>query len=203
MSKHILQTPIKDEDIVDLKVGDIVYLTGTLVTCRDVAHRRVIEEKRPLPVDVRNLAILHAGPIIRQLGEDEYEMVSVGPTTSMRMEMFEKEFIEQTGVKLILGKGGMGANTEAGCRENNAIHLVYPAGNAVLAATKVKRIVDAQWKDLGMPETLWVCEVEEFGPLIVSIDTNGNNIFEMNKKTYNANKEKVYEDIIQHVRYIK
>lgn len=77
MSKHILQTPIKDEDIVDLKVGDIVYLTGTLVTCRDVAHRRVIEEKRPLPVDVRNLAILHAGPIIRQLGEDEYEMVSV------------------------------------------------------------------------------------------------------------------------------
>jgi len=54
-----------------------------------------------------------------------------------------------------------------------------------------------------MPETLWVCEVEEFGPLIVSIDTNGNNIFEMNKKTYNANKEKVYEDIIQHVRYIK
>ncbi len=201
--KHILKTPIKDEDIEHLNVGDIVYLSGILVTCRDVAHRRLIEEKMPLPVDVRGLAILHAGPIIRQIGEDQYEMVSIGPTTSMRMEKFEQQFIRETGVKLIVGKGGMGPNTEEGCRKYKALHLVYPAGNAVLAATKVKRIVDAQWKDLGMPETLWVSEVEEFGPLIVSIDTQGNNIFEINKKTYNANKEAVYQEIIQHVRYIK
>lgn len=201
--KRILQTPIKDEDITDLKVGDIVYLNGIMVTCRDVAHRRLIEQGRELPVDVNGGAILHAGPIVKKHGENDYEMISIGPTTSMRMEKFEQEFIEKTGVKLILGKGGMGENTQEGCRKYNALHLVYPAGNAVFAATKVKRIVDAQWKDLGMPETLWVCEVEEFGPLIVSIDTEGNNVFEINKKTYNANKEKVYQEIIQHVNFIK
>lgn len=203
MSKKILQTPIKGEDIVDLKVGDIVYLSGIIVTCRDVAHRRLINENIPLPVDVCGLAILHAGPIVKKHGENDYEMISVGPTTSMRMEKFEDEFIAKTGVKLIVGKGGMGPKTEKGCREHKALHLVYPAGNAVLAAVKVKRIIDAQWQDLGMPESLWVCEVEEFGPLIVSIDTQGNNIFEINKKTYNANKEAVYEDIIQHVKFIK
>ena len=144
MNKHVLQTPIKDEDIASLRVGDIVWLTGTIVTCRDVAHRRVIEEKRPLPVDIAGLAILHAGPIVKKHGDNDYEMISVGPTTSMRMEKFEEDFIRETGVKLIVGKGGMGPNTEAGCRKYKALHLVYPAGNAVLAAVKVKRIVDAQ-----------------------------------------------------------
>ena len=81
--KRILTTPIKAEDLQDINVGDIIYLNGYLVTCRDVAHRRLIEEKRPLPVDIDGGAILHAGPIIRSLGDDKYEMISVGPTTSM------------------------------------------------------------------------------------------------------------------------
>ncbi len=203
MEKHVLTTSIHDADIEHLNVGDIVYLSGVIVTCRDVAHRRLIEKGMPLPVDLNNLAILHAGPIVKKHGDNDFEMISVGPTTSMRMEKFEKEFIEQTGVKLIVGKGGMGPNTQAGCKTHKALHLVYPAGNAVLAATKVKRIIDAQWQDLGMPETLWVCEVEEFGPLIVSIDTKGNNIFEMNKVKYNERKEAVYENIIKHVKFIK
>lgn len=202
MSKKVLTTPIKEEDIRDLKVGDIVYLSGRMVTCRDVAHRRVIEEGLELPVDVKDMAILHAGPIISEK-DGEYEMISVGPTTSMRMEKFEKQFIEKTGVRVIIGKGGMGKNTEEGCKEFKAIHVVIPAGNAVWAATRVMRIVDAQWKDLGMPETLWVCDVEEFGPLIVSIDSNGNNIFEQNKVEYNKRKDEVYEEIIKHVNYIK
>ena len=203
MTKHILTTPIKDEDISALKVGDIVYLTGIMVTCRDVAHRRLIEYGRELPVNLEGGAILHAGPIVKQMDDQHYEMISIGPTTSMRMEKFEKEFIAQTGVKLVIGKGGMGAQTQEACKEHKALHLVYPAGNAVFAATKVKRIVDAQWTDLGMPETLWVCEVEEFGPLIVSIDTEGRNVFEENKIRYNARKEEVYQNIIKEVGFIK
>ena len=109
--KKILTTPIKDEDLEGIHVGDIIYLNGYLVTCRDVAHRRLVEEHRKLPVDLHGLAILHAGPIVRPIGNDQFEMVSVGPTTSMRMEKFEKEFVEQSGVKLIVGKGGMGPNT--------------------------------------------------------------------------------------------
>ena len=88
-----------------------------IVTCRDVAHRRLIEEKMPLPVDIRGGAILHAGPIIKPLDNDKFQMVSVGPTTSMRMEKFEYEFIRETGVKLVVGKGGMGEGTQKGCKE--------------------------------------------------------------------------------------
>ena len=201
--KKVLITPISEEDLADIKIGDIVWLDGELMTCRDVAHRRLVEEGRELPVDVRNAAIFHAGPIIRPLENDKFEMVSVGPTTSMRMEKFEKEFVEKTGVKVIIGKGGMGPNTEYACKNYKAIHCVFPAGNAVVAATEVEEIVRAEWRDLGMPETLWNCRVKEFGPLIVSIDTEGRNMFEENKVIFNQRKDKAVEEICKHVKFIK
>ena len=201
--KKVLITPVSTEDLKDIKVGDIVYLDGSMTTCRDVAHRRLVEEGRDLPVDVRNNAIFHAGPIIRPLENDKFQMVSVGPTTSMRMEKFEYEFVKLTGVKVIIGKGGMKENTERACKEFGAIHCVFPAGNAVVAATEVEEIVRAEWRDLGMPETLWNCRVKEFGPLIVSIDTEGNNMFEKNKVVFNERKDAVYEKISKQVGFIK
>lgn len=128
MTKKILTTPIKAPDLEDIKVGDIIYLNGYITTCRDIAHRRLIEEGRKLPVDITNGAILHAGPIVRTLGENNYEMISVGPTTSMRMEKFEEEFIAQTGVRLIVGKGGMGDGTMRGCKKYKALHAVFSRG---------------------------------------------------------------------------
>ena len=184
--KKILTTPISAEDLKDIKIGDIVYLNGSMTTCRDVAHRRLVEEGRELPVDVRNNAIL-----------------SVGPTTSMRMEKFEYEFVKETGVRVIIGKGGMKENTERACKEFGAIHCVFPAGNAVVAATEVEEIVRAEWRDLGMPETLWNCRVKEFGPLIVSIDANGDNLFEERKIEYNKKKDAATEEICKHVSFIK
>ena len=203
MEKKVLTTPIQPEDLADITVGDVIYLTGYLTTCRDVAHRRVIEEGRKLPVDVKNGAILHAGPIIRKRGEGKYEMVTVGPTTSMRMEKFEEAFIAETGVRLIIGKGGMKDGTMRGCRDHKALHCVFPAGCAVVAATCVEEIVDANWLDLGMPETLWTCKVKEFGPLIVSIDSHGRNLFEENKVIFNERKEKACEEICKQVGFIK
>ena len=108
MREFHLTTPIKDKDIKNIRIGDIVYLSGTMVTARDEAHRRVVEEKLELPVDIKNKAILHAGPIVKTLDNGEHQMIAVGPTTSMRMEMFEEEFVHKTGVKLIIGKGSMG-----------------------------------------------------------------------------------------------
>lgn len=203
--KKVLITPVTAEDLADIHIGDVVYLDGDIVTCRDVAHRRLIEGKRELPVDLKGKAIFHAGPIVRpsEAAASGYEMVSVGPTTSMRMEKFEKEFVEQTGVKVIVGKGGMGPNTEYACKNFGCLHCVIPAGNAVMAAVEVEEIVEAQWRDLGMPETLWHCHVKEFGPLIVSIDTEGRNLFEEQKVIYNQRKEKVYEEICKEVRFIK
>jgi L(+)-tartrate dehydratase beta subunit len=203
VNKKILTTPIKDEDLADLRIGDVVYLTGHIVTCRDVAHRRLIELKRELPVDLKGGAIFHAGPIVRKLDNGKFEMVSIGPTTSMRMEKFEKEFIEQTGVKLIVGKGGMGPLTEEGCKTHKAVHAIFPGGCAVLAATQVEEIEDAQWQDLGMPETLWVNRVNELGPLIISIDTQGNNLIEKNKAEFNAKKAAIVEKIYAQVSFIK
>lgn len=193
--EKILTTPIKDEDLLDLKVGDVVYLTGRLVTCRDVAHRRLIEQGRELPVNLEGGAIFHAGPIVRKKGENDFEMVSIGPTTSMRMEKFEREFIKQTGVKLIVGKGGMGPETAAGCQENIAVHAIFPGGCAVLAATLVEEIEGAEWQDLGMPETLWINRVREFGPLIISIDTKGNNLIQQNKVEFQAKKAPILEKL--------
>lgn len=203
MEKKILTTPISLEDIKDIHAGDIVYLTGHITTCRDIAHRRLVEYGRELPVDIRNGAILHAGPIVRELEKNQYEMISVGPTTSMRMEKFEYEFVKHTGVRIIVGKGGMGPETQRACQEFGALHLVFPAGNAVLAATEVEEIEQANWKELGMPETLWTCRVKEFGPLIVSIDTHGRNYFEEKKVEYNKKKEEVLMDIYKHVSFIK
>lgn len=201
--KKVLITPVSAEDLKDIKVVDIIYLDGSMTTCRDVAHRRLVEEGRELPVDVRNNAIFHAGPIIRPIENDKFEMVSVGPTTSMRMEKFEYEFVKLTGVRVIIGKGGMKENTERACKEFGAIHCVFPAGNAVVAATEVEEIVRAEWRDLGMPETLWNCRVKKFGPLIVSIDTQGNNMFEENKITFNKKKDEAYEKISKQVSFIK
>ncbi|MFV5630516.1 L(+)-tartrate dehydratase subunit beta [Acinetobacter oleivorans] len=201
--KKILTTPIKDEDLLDLKVGDVVYLTGRLITCRDVAHRRLIEQGRELPVNLEGGAIFHAGPIVRKKGENDFEMVSIGPTTSMRMEKFEREFIKQTGVKLIVGKGGMGPETAAGCQENIAVHAIFPGGCAVLAATLVEEIEGAEWQDLGMPETLWINRVREFGPLIISIDTKGNNLIQQNKVEFQAKKAPILEKISKQLSFIK
>ena len=202
MSKKILTTPIGTEDLADIKIGGVIYLTGHIVTCRDVPHRRVVEEGRELPLDIRGGAILHAGPIIRKTGGDgkeSFEMVSVGPTTSMRMEKFEREFIAKTGVRLIVGKGGMGEGTMSGCKQFGAIHCVFPAG----CATQVEQIESADWTELGMPETLWKCRVKEFGPLIVSIDAHGNNLFEQNKVKFNEKKDAALAEILPQVGFIK
>ena len=201
--KKVLITPLTKADLADIQAGDIVYLDGDLMTCRDVAHRRVMEYGRELPYNIRGKAILHAGPIVRPTSDGGYEMVSVGPTTSMRMEKFEYDFTQRTGVRVIVGKGGMGPNTERACKEFGAIHCVFPAGCAVVAATEVLEIQEHHWDELGMPETLWVCKVREFGPLIVSIDANGRNLFEEQKVLYNARKEAAKAAIYPEVSFIK
>ncbi len=204
MKKVVLTTPIQDEALESLTIGDIIYLNGYLVTSRDDVHHRLIKQHKQLPVDLAGKAIFHAGPIMQEMESQpgRYNVISIGPTTSMRMEKYEKEFISQTGLKLIVGKGGMGSRTVEGCQEHKAIHTVFPGGCAVLAANCVEEVERVEWLDLGMPEAMWVMRVKEFGPLIVSIDTRGNNLFEKNKIQFNLKKETVLEEIYQHVDYL-
>ena len=187
--KKILTTPIKTEDISSLKIGDVVYLTGTLVTARDSGHkRRVIEGVIP-STTLEGGAVFHAGPITKKNG-DQWEIVAIGPTTSMRMEKHESEFIKETGAKLIIGKGGMGEKTTSACKEYKAVHAVFPGGSAVVGASQVEEVVSTEWLDLGMPEAFYTLRVKEFGPLIISIDTEGNNLFENNKVIFEERKNK-------------
>lgn len=204
MNKKILTTPIRSEDLEDIRIGDIVYLTGYLITARDCAHTRLVKQGREIPVDLQGKAIFHAGPIMvpDESSGSGYRVVSIGPTTSMRMEKFEQQFIERTGVKLIVGKGGMGPNTVQGCTRHKALHCVFPGGCAVLAAQCVEEVEDVQWPELGMPESLWVMRVKEFGPLIVSIDTHGGNLFEENKRLFQERKEPVVEELVAKTEYI-
>jgi L(+)-tartrate dehydratase beta subunit len=201
--RKVLTTPVSAEDIAALHVGDVFYLDGEMVTGRDSVHGRVVDEGLEMPIDIRGKAIMHAGPIIRKREDGSYRMISVGPTTSMRMERFEYEFIRETGVRIIIGKGGMKEKTAAGCKEFGAIHCVLPAGNAVVGAVCVEEITGVEWLDLGMPEACWHCRIKEFGPLIVTIDTDGRNYYEEKKVEYNRRKDEQAEIIKKQVHFMK
>ena len=176
--KKILTTPIREEDLKDLNVGDVVYLTGRLVTCRDVAHRRLIEQGRELPVNLEGGAIFHAGPIVRKREDGAFEMVSIGPTTSMRMEKFEREFIRQTGVKLIVGKGGMGPKTQAACKEYGCVYLHAIGGAAQVLAECIKKVNNVYFLEkFGSPEAIWELAVVDF-PAVVTMDAHGRSLHE-------------------------
>lgn len=189
--KRIIVTPVSTETVADLKPGDMVYLSGILATGRDDVHRRVAREGIQCPHDFNGGVIFHAGPIVN--GEDQ--VVSIGPTSSIRMEEWAAEFIKQTGVKIMIGKGGMGDKTAAACRAYGAIHCIYPGGCAVLGALQVEKIEAVYWRELGMPECIWVMKVREFGPLIVSIDARGTNMFAENAALYASRKAACIESV--------
>ena len=194
---HTLEftTPLTDEDIKKVHIGDVIYLTGDVVTGRDDVHHRVVKDNREVPVDLAGKAIFHAGPIMKKISDDKFKVVSVGPTTSMRMESAEAEFLAKTGVKIIIGKGGMGPKTTQGCIDNCAVHTIFPGGCAVVAAEEVVDVEGVEWADLGMPEAMWKLKVKGFGPLIVSIDSYGGNLIEDNKVLFNQRKEKALEEL--------
>jgi fumarate hydratase subunit beta len=194
MATYKLRTPISEEDVRKLKVNDVVYVTGTVVTARDQAHRRALEmatEGKKIPIDLKGLAVFHCGPIVKKEGE-KWVAVAAGPTTSTRMDIFEDEFIKAFGVRVVIGKGGMGKRTTEAMKKYGAVYGAFTGGAAVLAAKTIKNVRTVEWYDLGIPEAMWVFEVEDFGPLAISIDSHGNNLFEDIKRQVEENKQKIY-----------
>lgn len=197
MAIYKFKTPISEEDARKLKVNDVLYVTGTIVTARDQAHRRALEffkQGKPLPVNLEGLAVFHCGPVVSKEG-DKWKAVAAGPTTSTRMDLFEDEFIKNFKVRVVIGKGGMGKRTTDAMAKYGAVYGAFTGGAAILAAKAIKNVKSVEWLDLGTPEALWVFEVEEFGPLTVAIDSHGNNIFMDVAKTVEANKAKIYEKL--------
>jgi len=180
MPTYYLKTPISEESIRKLRAGDIVYVSGIMITARDAAHRRMLEylkEGKPLPVDLEGGVLYHCGPVVRKKN-GEWEVVAAGPTTSARMELYEATVIEKFGIRIVVGKGGMGSKTAEACKKYGAVYTIFTGGAAVLAANAIKRVIKVEWLDQGKPEALWAFEVENFGPLLVTIDSTGKNLIE-------------------------
>jgi len=197
MAVYKFKTPISEEDVRKLKVNDVLYVSGTIVTARDQAHRRALEffkQRKPLPLNLEGLAVFHCGPVVSKEG-DKWIAVAAGPTTSTRMDIFEDEFIKDFKVRVVIGKGGMGKKTTDALAKYGAVYGAFTGGAAILAAKAIKRVKSVEWLDLGTPEAMWIFEVEEFGPLAIAIDSHGNNIFMDVAKTVEENKQKIYQKL--------
>ncbi len=196
MRKYFLRTPLREDDVRRLRVGDKVYLSGRLFTLRDRGARKLIEllssGGRPL-VDLEGAAVYHAGPLARRCG-GSWEVISAGPTTSTRMERYDPELIA-CGVKAIIGKGRLLEGTRKACRKHGATYMIYPGGCGALAAKSIKRVVSAHWLELGIPEAIWVLEVEDFGPLYVAIDSEGRDLYLEREESVSKAREKVLEEL--------
>ncbi|MBD3405876.1 MAG: fumarate hydratase [Candidatus Lokiarchaeota archaeon] len=198
MTEYHLTTPISEEDARKLKAGDVIYVTGEHVyTARDEAHERALEmfEKgeKP-PVDFEGSVVYHVGPVAWQKA-GKWQIVSAGPTTSARMEIFEDEFLKKYKARVIIGKGGMGERTLAALKDVGAVYCSFTGGCGALAAKGLKEVRAYEWSDLGMPEALWVITAEEFGPLLVTMDSHGNSLHADMDKLVESRKDEIYSKI--------
>jgi fumarate hydratase subunit beta len=197
MAVYHLKTPISEDEIRKLRVNDVLYITGIIVTARDQAHRRALEylrEGKPLPLKLEGLAVYHCGPVVSREG-DRWVAVAAGPTTSTRMDLFEDEFIKNFKVRVVIGKGGMGRRTTEAMAKYGAVYGAFTGGAAILAAKAIKGVRGVEWLDLGTPEALWIFEVENFGPLTVAIDSHGNNLYLDVAKNVEENRRRIYEKL--------
>ncbi len=161
-----------------LRAGDIVTLSGELLTARDEAHLRALEllrSGRELPFRLEGMAVYHCGPIMRKDGR--WEVVAAGPTTSARLDRLAPELIRKCRPRLLIGKGGMSSETLEAMKEVGCAYLAFPGGAAVLAAEALPEVLGVHWEDLGMPEAVWHLRAENLGPLVVAMDSHGRSLF--------------------------
>ncbi len=193
--EHGLRTPLKKDEVARLSVGDVLYVSGEVFTSRDRTQNLILESGSKLPISLQGLVEFHAGPIVRRKNSG-WEVVSIGPTTSLRMESNEHEFIRETGIAGVIGKGGMGSKTREACREFKAFYGVLPGGAAALIAKSVKRIIGVYWlEELGVPEAMWHLEVENLGPITVVIDAFGNDLYEDLRKRVDENLSRALKSL--------
>jgi tartrate/fumarate subfamily iron-sulfur-dependent hydro-lyase beta chain len=185
MNKPIhLTTPLSVESVRKLKVNDLVTLTGTIYTARDMAHLRLRELKeggKPLPEALEGSVIFHAGPVVKKT-DGGFNLLNIGPTTSIRMEP-HSDFLGRLGVRAIVGKGGLGDGSVQAFKKYGMVYLLAAPGCGVLHAQAVKQVMRVHWlEEMGMPEAIWVLEVKEWGPLMVGMDSAGASIFQAIKE---------------------
>ena len=202
-----LTLPIPDDTIRDLKVGDPVAISGVMLTGRDAVHKWMIDTfikqtRQPQGDDLEVYQaikplldggiIYHCGPVVSGLDSGDYRFVAAGPTTSAREEPYQGDVMDHFNVKGVIGKGGMGPKTLAACQEVPGVYLHAIGGAATLIAESVKRVLGVHKLDFGVPEAIWVIEVEDF-PAVVTMDAHGGSLHaDINQKS-----QAVFESLLQ------
>ena len=205
-----ITTPVSDEAIRDLKVGDTVAISGMMVTGRDAAHKWMIDTfikktRQPQGDDLQvyeelkkllnGSIIYHCGPVVTGLDTKDYKFIAAGPTTSIREEPYQADVMKHFNVKGVIGKGGMGAKTLKGCQETPSVYFHAIGGAASFLAQTVTKVHGVFKMDFGVPEAMWVIEVKEF-PVVVTMDSHGGSqhavIDDASKKVLEELLEKPY-----------
>lgn len=172
--------PITYQDIKKLNVGDIIYLSGIVFTARDQAHKMLLEkDTADCAFDFSHKALYHCGPLMKET-KNGWNVISAGPTTSSRMEVWGAEFIKKFKTQLIIGKGGMGEKTKHALYQYRAVYTAFPGGAGALAADLITEVLGVYClEELGLPEAIWVFKVENFGPLVVAMDSHGKSLYSL------------------------
>jgi tartrate/fumarate subfamily iron-sulfur-dependent hydro-lyase beta chain len=186
-----IELPASAAEVASWRVGDVLSLSGVILTARDLAHRRILEAGLPearlreagergldLPFDPTGLPIFHCGPLARRDGV-RWTITGLGPTTSARMESTTPAIMARFATPFLIGKGGMGPATRAALVERGAAYLAAVGGTGALGARAVVEVVSVAWlEELGMPDAVWVLRLSEYGPLVVTMDSRGRDLHE-------------------------
>jgi L(+)-tartrate dehydratase beta subunit len=182
MTHHVLTPPLDDAQVRALRVNDMVTLEGTLFGIRDATLIALFDQARTTSLDLRGHAAIHTAPNVRKVVPSPahpagYEPICVGTTTSARMERFTRPLMEQLGVRIIVGKGGLGAGSLAAFADLGGAYLAIIGGTAALETTWIEAIEAVDMDDLN-PESLWKFRIRGFGPLLVAMDSHGGSLYD-------------------------
>jgi len=195
MAVYEMQSPFDLDEIKTLCVGDIVYVSGRAFTCRSRLHRWVFDEGHPSPrAAMERDLLIHVGPIVLE-NKDRFELVSFMPTSSIRFEKWGARAVEEWGLHMIIGKTTMGPETMKAMQRNACVHVSPQSVSPNLWSSSI-RITDVElFNELGTIEATWHMELDQLGPFVVDIDTQGNNLFEKMDDVVAENQRKAYRTL--------
>ena len=195
MATYYLNTPLSEQDVTQLKLGDVVYITGDAFTCRSRLHRWVLDEKHPLPEAGKQRDLLiHVGPIV--LREDGgFKLVSFMPTSSIRFEKWGARAVDEWGLRMIIGKTTMGEETMARMQKKKCVHVSPQCVSPNFWVQNIQ-ITDVElFDELGTIEATWHMTIDKLGPFVVDIDCYGNNLYKNHEHEVDEAREKALEKL--------
>jgi L(+)-tartrate dehydratase beta subunit len=175
MAHYNLTTPLSEDDVRQLKVRDTVTVNGHIFGIRDATQIRMFDQQQEPPVDLKGAICIHTAPSLRKVG-DRWEKISIGTTTSTRMERFTPPLIEKYGVRAVVGKAGLLEGSLDAMKKFGACYLAIVGGAAALETTQIEEVEAVYWEDLH-PEAIYKFRVKDFGPLIVAMDSHGSHLY--------------------------